>query len=213
MNYVVICSLGRSGSTLLQGILNHIPGYCVRGENWGLLFRLYQGYRSIIQSQITDPDGCQFIESPFYGADKLDTARYVKQVRNIMQNQLAPPSGTRVLGFKEVRWHSEALEGFNLHSYLRFIELVFPNFKMIFLTRDPQEVVKSSWWTQREPQEVEDLINVFYDSMKNCPKEYFKIDYKDLSIESRKLRSLFQYINEPFDKAVVKVALEKRYSY
>ena len=38
LSYVFICTYGRSGSTLLQGVLNSIPGYLIRGHGlytWG----------------------------------------------------------------------------------------------------------------------------------------------------------------------------------
>ena len=40
-NFVFIFTYGRSGSTLLMGLLNSLPHYCIRGENNNLLHRLY----------------------------------------------------------------------------------------------------------------------------------------------------------------------------
>ncbi|HEY9292796.1 MAG TPA: hypothetical protein VIP98_16060, partial [Microlunatus sp.] len=42
LGYLFVVTYGRSGSTLLQGILNSIPGYLVRGENRSVLRHLYK---------------------------------------------------------------------------------------------------------------------------------------------------------------------------
>lgn len=42
LGYLFVVTYGRSGSTLVQGLLNSIPGYLIRGENRGVLYRLYQ---------------------------------------------------------------------------------------------------------------------------------------------------------------------------
>ena len=44
---VLIVTYGRSGSTLLQGILNSIEGCLIRGENDNFCFALYQAHQSI----------------------------------------------------------------------------------------------------------------------------------------------------------------------
>lgn len=44
---VLIITYGRSGSTLLQGILNSIPGYLIRGENENLMAHFYNAYKII----------------------------------------------------------------------------------------------------------------------------------------------------------------------
>ena len=46
LGYLFVLTYGRSGSTLLQGILNSIPGYLVRGENRQILFHLHEFHRT-----------------------------------------------------------------------------------------------------------------------------------------------------------------------
>ncbi len=55
LGYLFIVTYGRSGSTLLQGILNSIPGYLIRGENRAALFHLYS-LREHPRHREGDPD-------------------------------------------------------------------------------------------------------------------------------------------------------------
>jgi hypothetical protein len=57
LGYVFIVTYGRSGSTLLQGVLNSIPGYLVRGENRQALRHL----RALMQITRTAMSSCIFI--------------------------------------------------------------------------------------------------------------------------------------------------------
>src|SRR5690606_768941 len=41
LNYLFIVTYGRSGSTLLMSILDTLPGFCIRGENGGVLYDLF----------------------------------------------------------------------------------------------------------------------------------------------------------------------------
>ena len=44
---VVIITYGRSGSTLLQSLLNSIDGVHISGENGGIINQLYYTYKKI----------------------------------------------------------------------------------------------------------------------------------------------------------------------
>jgi hypothetical protein len=42
-----VVTYGRSGSTLLQGLLNSIPRYCIRGENYNAMFYMFRAYQQL----------------------------------------------------------------------------------------------------------------------------------------------------------------------
>ena len=46
LRHVFVMTYGRSGSTLLMGILNSIPGWLLRGENRHAMRHLYDFHRS-----------------------------------------------------------------------------------------------------------------------------------------------------------------------
>lgn len=213
MEHVVIIAMGRSGSTLLQGVLNSIPGYCIRGENCGLLLNLYQGLRSILlaklaaHAEVTDPT------NPLYGAELLNEELYVSSVRRMVVEQLAPPHGTKVLGFKEVRWTSIDLRGADLWNFLRFIQRVLPGVKFLLLTRRIEELLQSGWWKERIPQESADLANSMYTLVRSAPIDYFEIDYRSVVEGSQDARRMFEYLGEKFDAEAYAQVIGRRHSF
>src|SRR5215213_881342 len=69
LGYVFVVTYGRSGSTLLMGLLNSIPGYLVRGENWDALHHLFEFHRTLEDgSRKWDRARLRQRTHPFYGA-------------------------------------------------------------------------------------------------------------------------------------------------
>ena len=106
--YVFIVTYGRSGSTLVQKILNSIPGYCVRGENNNGLFYIYQVWREMTQARAIVALRRQKRQSesdhPWYGAELIEPDAFGHALRRTFVDEvLRPPKGTRVAGFKEIR--------------------------------------------------------------------------------------------------------------
>ena len=93
MNFqsVLIVTYGRSGSTLLQGLLNSIDGCVVRGENHNMVYRLYQAYAALLRSQEevvkAKSDGAS-PTNPWFGATMLDDKAFVADVAAIVRRQL-----------------------------------------------------------------------------------------------------------------------------
>ena len=48
LGYVFVMTYGRSGSTLVQGLLNAIPGYLIRGENAAALNHLHGFHKTML---------------------------------------------------------------------------------------------------------------------------------------------------------------------
>lgn len=147
--YVFVVTYGRSGSTLLQAILNGIDGYKINGENYNALLHLFRSCRSIDDAYEkwgqTTPvrgwSGADQLEVEAYKADLL--AAFIKRV-------LRPEAGTRVAGFKEIRYgESSEAEFFAL---IKFIEAGFPNAKILFNKRNAGDVSQSSWWKNQDPK-------------------------------------------------------------
>ena len=104
-----IVTYGRSGSTLLQGVLNALPGYLIRGENGGVLHDLFR-YHQVITDRIEwmDARGESSLDPthPFYGLHAYPTQAALEGQRRLaVDTVLRPEPDTRVTGFKEVRWN------------------------------------------------------------------------------------------------------------
>lgn len=158
--YVFVVTYGRSGSTLLQNLLNAIPGYQIRGENNNALFGLFKSWRAIA----TSPDiACMQREGtisdathPWFGAEDIDAAAYRAALCKLFSRQiLRPEPGIRVSGFKEIRTIADP-DLFK--AYLAFLQDGFPKARLVFNTRDPEAVCRSSWWRKHDQQQVRAMI-------------------------------------------------------
>ncbi|TVS02275.1 MAG: hypothetical protein EA407_10230 [Rhodobacteraceae bacterium] len=159
--YVFVVTYGRSGSTLLQNVINALPGCLLRGENNNALFPLYKSWRALVRS----PDICRMVAAgevsdpthPWFGAEAIDPHAYASSLcANFARHVLRSPPDIRICGFKEIR--TIAREDTFL-DYLEFIHGHFPNARFVFNTRNHAAVVKSSWWRQHDPAEVEKMMH------------------------------------------------------
>lgn len=225
---VLIVTYGRSGSTLLQGVLNSIPGCVIRGENFNLCEGLFLSYKAYLRTQQEHGSDSTTADasSPWYGALHLDVDQYVADMGAMVRAHLTRgvPSGTKLdcVGFKEIRYLSMEMHGEpeayaeNLHAYLDFLARLLPGLGIVFLTREHAQVVKSAWWTTRSPDAVLAKLTQF----ENAVREYARdrdnccfIDYADVVRNDETLASLFQFLGAPYDRAQVAKVLGQRHSY
>jgi hypothetical protein len=145
--FVFVVSSGRSGSTLVQGLLNALPGVLVRGENSFYLMQLSRMHRRVRSFDRNFGRNSWTPTSAFYGIAEADPDDFVRLTRTLMRRQLLArknPLGVRVLGFKEVRW--EELRSDEWPAFFAFFERVFPNAQYVLNDRNPQKVLGSGHW-------------------------------------------------------------------
>lgn len=211
---VVIVTYGRTGSTLLQGMLNTIDGMRFLGENEGAFFHLFEYIETIERlSRRTDSD---LPSSPFYGAGALDPVAAKQAARGVINAYFATACIEDVptcIGFKDVRYidHPDRLE-----AYLDFLEEMFDAPAFVFLWRDHAEVLRSGWWKQADRvkaaatlEAVERQAKSFARDRKNC----FSITYADIIARNERLRGLFAFLGAVFDPDRVDAVLSIPHSY
>lgn len=222
--FVFIVTYGRSGSTLLQNVLNSIPGYLIRGENDNILYHLAKAWmtgrdspeikkrREAMKSDgWRDPRYGQQID-PWYGVERINPPEMGQRLATLFTNQvLKPDPDTRVTGFKEIRFH---LSGEDMERYLDFLLFFFPNSRLIFNTRNLNDVKKSGWWADYSQEdfmaEVGDADYRFRQYAKGHPKRTMLMHYDSYKNDPEKFRALFDFLGEPFDKGLVEaVAAQK----
>lgn len=220
----LVVTYGRSGSTLLQGILNAIPGVLIRGENFNLCWGLFLAYRALRQAvtelteqgtQRTDPT------HPFYGAEKLDGERYLADARALLRHQLVPEDavGVRLWGFKEIRyipWGLIVQGRYLLDEYLDFLVRLMPHPAIIVLTRKHEDVVRSGFWKQWEPGQVTRWLRQFEASVTawgSRRDDVFFISYEEMCACADKLRALHAFLGASYDPDAVRKVLETPHSY
>ena len=152
--YVVIVTYGRSGSTVLQAALNAQPGVAIRGENMAAAQGLFATYRSVRAMREENAGKGLMLSQPsdpWYGAQLVDDAFVLKRLQDLFLNGiLAPPRGTKVTGFKEVRHTSAEFRDYDeFRAYLEFLSTLLPGAAFLLNIRDVADTIKSGWWSEQ----------------------------------------------------------------
>ena len=224
--YLFVVTYGRSGSTLTQNLLNSIPGYCIRGENGNLLYYLatcigvptkWDNFTWRREDVVCPPEAQRpFLAGiigtpadPWYGAEAVDPERLGRALADVFVREvLHPPEGTRVAGFKEIRWHEDARF---FHDFLRIVRGIFPRARFLFQTRDHEAVARSGWWGTKprdavlaELARAEALYSAFLAENPDCS---CLVRYEDYAAGPDATRKIFDFLGEPFDSDRVAVVL------
>jgi len=211
LGYLFVVTYGRSGSTLLMGLLNSIPGYLIRGENWDALHHLFGFHRTLEEgSRKWDPARLRQRTHPFYGAGDFPVRKSLAGIRALaLDTVLRPKPDTRVTGFKEIRWYHDDVE-----EYVAWLRRVFPGARFVVNTRDHDEVRRSGWWAKR-PEDaaalpaIEARILALSAALGDAA---YRVHYNDYVADPGALRGLFDWLGEPYDEAAVRAVLETRHS-
>ena len=204
MRHLFIVSYGRSGSTLLSYLLNAIEGYCIRGENGGIVAPLAQSDKLLRSAyEIGGLHANDGPESPWYGFSLVDPDAWrAAQVQTFIEQILAPPAGTRVTGFKEVRYTPEEMDDEAFAATLDFLMEGFEDARIVFNTRDATQVAASAWWkTDYEPARVREIVDAcdrrFSEACLRLGAERaFHIDYGDYAGRPEGFLPLLEWLGE-----------------
>jgi hypothetical protein len=212
LSYLFVVTYGRSGSTLLQGILSSTPGVVIRGENGAALHHLFRFHDKAGRSRYRLTRSYPLPERhPWWGIDgyRADTAlRNMRQL--VLETLLRPTPDTRVVGFKEIYWMPERMQ-----EFLEFIQQLFPGARFVFNTRDLSEVAKSRWWARKPDaeQELQQLEKQYTEALDSLGDAVFRVHYNDYVADPSALRPLFDWLGEEFDEDRVRAVMEIRHSY
>ena len=213
LSYLFVVTYGRSGSTLLQGVLSATPGVMIRGENGGVLARLFEFHDTLRHHQQrlarTEPLPASH---PWWGVDGYPAATALREIRQLMLDTvLRPARDTRVVGFKEIDWPGEGLA-----EFLEFVRAVFPGARFVLNTRDLAHVAASKWWAAR-PDAAAELAAMEHryvealDSLGAATS--YRVHYDDYVADPAVLRGLFEWLGEEFDEERVRAVMSVRHSY
>lgn len=218
--YLTVVTYGRTGSTAIQAALNALPGVVIRGENYGAL----RGLREYLQAvaETADRHHAGRPDHPWYGSARLDPSAVLDDLRrHILEFILRPSKGTRVIGFKEVRYEPGHFASYDLMlEYLIFLGQLFPGMKYLMNVRDPQDAARSGWWpgndqalevlaTTREwlAAAVEDLNSLY------GPGRAFLVEYESWAVDGQVLIDAFDGLGLPKDDTAVHATLAGRLTH
>lgn len=211
--YLFVLTYGRSGSTLLQGILSATPGITIRGENGGVVQHLFAFHDTVTRhrerlarSEVLPPS------HPWWGIDGYPEATALRDIRTLLlETVLRPEPDCRVAGFKEIDWPQDRLA-----ELLGFLRAVFPGARFVLNTRDLAHVAASKWWARRpdalgELQAMEQRYVAALDTLGE--DAWYRVHYDDWVAHPEVLRGLFDWLGEPFDLGRVRAVLDVPHSY
>jgi hypothetical protein len=229
---VVVVTYGRSGSTLLQGVLNSIPGVLVKGENGGLLFDMYQMYQTLLSARLHR--GAKQTKNAWFGIDGYDDEEWIRLLEAyIYRSIVGDQQDVQCYGFKEIRYlpfhrlkidavgsakdHSNiTVSCVALADYLAFIRKVLPDCAVVINTRNHDEVVKSAWWAEKDPDWVKSALRQFETEAAAYVKAHshaFHVDYANVCANDDRLADLFEFLGAEYRPEAIRVILAEAHSY
>ncbi len=212
LQHLFVVTYGRSGSTLLLGVLNSIPGYLIRGENDGAVYHLHRFHAAAsarkrrLRKRFELPLDTT---NPHFGLDEFPVTRSLRVLRRLVtETLLRPEPSTRVTGFKEIRWYQE-----DLPEYVQFLRQLFPDARFVINTRDREAVLKSGWWPDK-PRDgrLERMESAILDLAAELGDAAYRVHFDDYTADPTALRGLFAWLGEEFDETRVRGVLGVRHS-
>ncbi|MFD2078212.1 Sulfotransferase family protein [Actinopolymorpha cephalotaxi] len=212
LRYLFVVTYGRSGSTLLMSLLDGTAGYCIRGENGGVLHRLFEYHSAALDARVQwAGDEPLTSRHPWYGIDEYPPALAVARMRQLVtETLLRPGPGTRVAGFKEIRWWQSPPE-----EYLGFVETLFPGARFILNTRNLVDVARSRW-NNHAPNALADLALLegrLREAVDTRGERGYHVHFDDYVEDPSVLRGLFDWLGEEYDEERVAATLAVRHSF
>jgi hypothetical protein len=211
-DYLFVVTYGRSGSTLVAGLLNAIPGYLIRGENGDALHHLFLYHRTLERESARPAGNTRKKTHPWFGISDVPLRRSIALSRQlVLETVLRPKDHTRVVGFKEIRWaHDDGPE------YVAWLRELFPGARFLVNTRDHASVLRSAWWAKEDPAvagpklaDIEARLLALAASLGDAA---YRIHYDDYVADPTVLRGLYDWLGEPWDEASVRATLAVQHS-
>jgi len=212
---IFIVTYGRSGSTLLQSLLQSIPGSHIVGENFNVLDGLFQAAQRARKTRQKWGRKAHPKDHPWHNADRVRPARFERGlVALFTQEVLVPPKDVRWFGFKEIRF---VTAGQDFDAFLRFYKRNFHNAFFVFNSRNAEDVAKSAWWKDKPLDQVLNMVRTmderfatFAAANPDCTQH---VRYEDTLRDPASLQPLFDKLGEPLDMDLVQEIMARRLTH
>jgi hypothetical protein len=214
LSYVFVMTYGRSGSTLLMGLLNTLPGYLIRGENDDAMQFLHEFHRTCVARSTFWPiERMRMRSNPFFGMGDFPVAASIAGARRLaLDTLLRPKPDTRVTGFKEIRWWRHD----DLDAYVAWLRQVFPGARFLVNTREHSAVLRSKWWAKGDPDvnaaHLADIERRLLETADRLGDAAYRVHFDDYVADPAVLAPMFAWLGEQYDEAAVRATLAKKHS-
>jgi hypothetical protein len=216
--YVV--TYGRSGSTLVNGYLSHLPGVDLKGENYLFPLPLADAESRLSEALALGYTGRELPASPWYGSHQFSTVQWRRDIRRALLNQLYPFSPIpKTVGFKEIRWWYR-LEAADFEQKLAWLISVRQPGAIVFLTRNLDKTMAGAWWAKQSDEEraksragLENFEVLALAYAAAHPDHSVHITYEDFCADSAAAKRINKLLGVKFREDLYQHALGERYSY
>ncbi len=219
---VFLVTHGRTGSTLLQGILSEVFGIRFYGENGGFLQKAFKTYQALSQapSKVGKPEN-DTVTQPWFGATRFQDAAIVPRFRQFIDDILfgIPMAGADAAdrsdyaGFKEIR---HIFTRIDLGEYLSFVRTIYPECKFIFLTRDIEQVLNSGWWARNDPAKARTEIEDFVANVREyveTDEQSLLLDYDEIANGVNGVDRLAEFLLMQYERCILDDVRAQSFSY
>ena len=138
--YVFVVAYGRSGSTLVQGLLNTMPRTVVAGENNLYVLYVYRALAAMREfRQQHKRHGMKEPTTAFYRLGRIRRGPFVQAMNDIVTAGIIgrdDPRAYDVVGFKEVRWY--LIEPEETDGFFAAMDEAFPDVRYVLNTAQPR---------------------------------------------------------------------------
>jgi hypothetical protein len=212
-HYLFVLSVGRTGSTLVQGVLNSVPGVVIRGENGGLLLDLYHLHAKALhhRDRLARTETLLSATHPWWGMDGYPEDLALREFRHLATDLLLrPPAGAHTVGFKEISWPDGEVQPF-----VDFLRDVFPGARFVLSTRRLEDVATSGFWANRADAmpRLTALDASVRAAMSGLGSDALVVDYDDIDGRPDGFRPLFDWLGLAFDRDAVAAVVSQPHSY
>jgi hypothetical protein len=208
--YVFVVTYGRSGSTLVQGLLNTIPRTLVRGENNFYVLHLFRAMSAVQAFRRTHlKHNPRVTHSAFYGLHEITPESFVDHTRGLVTGHLlgdVAPDAVDMLGFKEVLWHR--VRPSETKAFFGFLDRAFPGCRYVLNEREQERVVGSGFWQSQDKDEVlkairrvEEIQGFLRETRpgRTLDLRYELLTSEDQAVSDAQLRALAEFVHSSCD--------------
>lgn len=218
-DFVFVVTYARSGSTLLQALLNACPGVLIRGENNNALYHLFRAIRALEDAH--EVHGKPVIphrrDEPWFGADRLEPDFFERRALTLfLRRVLTPPPGSRVIGFKEIRHTPFFIPEDQFAPYMDFLLDRFPRAKIVFNSRRASDVAASAFIAKENPDKVRAWVAAsdarFAAYAQTSPKakgRVIQMRYEDWVADHGKIHAMLDFLGLDWSPEVVEQTMAK----
>lgn len=194
-DFILICAVGRSGSTTLQRIINTIPNTDIHGENYnGLTYLMnYQENIDVLKNSISKYDSYKNSKPCWYNFFDYDVMSLLIK-RLIIEFLKNGRENSTTLGFKEIRYTPDNIK------FLKQFKKIFPKTKVILHIKiDTISQSKSSWFLDDfESKNKIDILNSFYIKYNLENPDFTYLSTFEDMFDMTKLKQLFKFLNKEY---------------